>query len=125
VYEFLWMTKKQKQCIMLLKNSWFIITLQGVINDPFSFNLAGSVYGMRLNIPNRHDLIEPLLLPCGGLAFFDEASGISYRCECGAVVGSMGMPAHCKEEADKWEVQKALGGNGWDYFAEIDLNEKR
>lgn len=57
-------------------------------------------------------------LPCGGVAYFDEGSGISYQCECGATVGSIGMPKHCKDEAEKWEVQKALGGKGWDYYEE-------
>lgn len=61
---------------------------------------------------------DPMHLPCGGVAYFDETSGISYRCEhCGAVVGSIGMPQSCKNEADKWESWKALGGEGWDYFA--------
>mgnify|MGYP006282751199 CR=1 FL=1 len=51
-------------------------------------------------------------LPCGGVPVFDEGSGYSYRCDaCGAVVGSLGMPATCKEawheEMEKemmWEV---------------------
>ena len=59
-------------------------------------------------------------LPCGSMAYYDEESTChSYRCNsCDAVVGSVGMPKHCKEEADKWETQKALGGAGWDYFKE-------
>ncbi len=57
-----------------------------------------------------------MYLPCGGTAYFDEASGISYRCECGAVVGSIGMPAECKEEMVKYENWKTLGGQGWDYI---------
>ena len=59
-------------------------------------------------------------LPCGGMAYYDEESTChNYRCNsCDAVVGSVGMPKHCKEEAEKWEVQKALGGEGWDYFKE-------
>ncbi len=57
-----------------------------------------------------------LHLPCGGLAHFDEGSGISYRCEdCMAVVGSIGQPRQCKQEAEKYELIKALGGKGWDY----------
>ena len=61
-------------------------------------------------------VLNPIQLPCGGIAYFDKESGISFRCiDCFATVGSIGMPRHCKEEADKWEVQKALGGAGWDY----------
>ena len=57
-----------------------------------------------------------LKLPCGGLAIFDESSGIGYRCEdCMAVVGSMGQPDYCKEEAEKWQAWEILGGKGWDY----------
>lgn len=65
-------------------------------------------------------LIDPIRLPCGGTAYFDESSGISYRCECGAVVGSIGMPKSCQDEADKWKAWEALGGKGWDYFAEAE-----
>ena len=61
-------------------------------------------------------LTKPMQLPCGGVAYFDFESGISYRCEtCGAVVGSIGQPDECKEEARKYDVIKALGGKGWDY----------
>ena len=56
-------------------------------------------------------------LPCGGAAHFDDESGISYRClNCLAVVGSIGMPKHCKDITEQWEMQKVLGGAGWDYF---------
>lgn len=35
-------------------------------------------------------------LPCGGLPRFDDGSGFSYRCDdCGAVLGSIGMPSQC------------------------------
>jgi hypothetical protein len=55
-------------------------------------------------------------LPCGGIAFFDQESGISYRCmTCLTTVGSMVQPQHCKDEAEKWEILKRLGGKGWDY----------
>lgn len=65
--------------------------------------------------PNtRADLI-PMYLPCGGTAYFDESSGISYRCECGAVVGSVGQPQSCQDEAQKWDNWVTLGGKGWDY----------
>lgn len=64
--------------------------------------------------------LDPMSLPCGGIAYFDESSGISYRCECGAVVGSIGQPQRCKDEAKKWEVWEALGGQGWDYYAGVE-----
>lgn len=61
-------------------------------------------------------LTKPMYLPCGGTAFFDFESGISYRCEtCGSVVGSIGQPDECKEEIKKYDVIKTLGGKGWDY----------
>ncbi len=62
--------------------------------------------------------IDKMYLPCGGTAYFDLSSGISYRCECGAVVGSIGMPQLCKDEMIKWENWSKLGGNDWDYFSE-------
>ena len=65
--------------------------------------------------------MDVMKLPCGGIAYFDEDSGISYRCElCNAVVGSIGQPKRCKEEAQKHDNWKTLGGKGWDYFAEIE-----
>jgi hypothetical protein len=67
--------------------------------------------------------MERIKLPCGGTAYFDHGSGISYRCECGATVGSIGMPKHCQEEAEKWDNWKTLGGEGWDYFTEIEERE--
>jgi len=56
-------------------------------------------------------------LPCGNRATFDYASGMSYRCEtCWAVVGSIGQPAECREEAKKYDVLQALGSKAyWDY----------
>jgi len=64
------------------------------------------------------DIFPPMQLPCGGTAYFDEGSGISYRCEdCMAVVGSIGQPQSCKEEAQKYENWETLGGKPWDYFA--------
>lgn len=60
---------------------------------------------------------QPMLLPCGGTAYFDESSGIGYRCEdCMAVVGSIGQPQHCKEQAQKYKNWERLGGQGWDYI---------
>lgn len=63
--------------------------------------------------------VDPMRLPCGGTAFFDEGAGYGYRCwDCMAVVGSIGQPQHCKDEAKKYEVWERLGGKGWDYFKE-------
>jgi hypothetical protein len=65
------------------------------------------------------DMNSLMKLPCGGIAYYDENSGISYRCgHCMAVVGSVAMPARCKEEMDKWDRWEALGGKGWDYYTE-------
>lgn len=73
---------------------------------------------MRYNntfLENVRDM-PPIKLPCGGIAYFDESSGISYRCEyCMAVVGSIGQPQRCKDEAKKYDNWKSLGGVGWDY----------
>ena len=54
-------------------------------------------------------------LPCGGAAFFD--GDYSYRCaDCMAVVGSMGQPRRCKEEAEKYDMLGKLGSAvKWDY----------
>jgi hypothetical protein len=69
-----------------------------------------------MNQEIEYGLGKPMYLPCGGVAYFDPDSGISYRCEtCFAVVGSMGQPQSCKEEAKKYDVWKELGGQGWDY----------
>jgi hypothetical protein len=68
---------------------------------------------------------DRMYLPCGGVAYFDEDSGISYRCElCNAVVGSIGQPKRCKDEAQKYENWKQLGGEGWDYFREPEEYEE-
>jgi hypothetical protein len=31
------------------------------------------------------------------------------------VVGSMGMPSHCRSKIEKWDLVKKLGGEGWNY----------
>lgn len=60
---------------------------------------------------------ENIFLPCGGMAFFDVNSGISYRCEdCGAVVGSIGMNKECYNQIKKYDMWKELSGRGWDYL---------
>ena len=60
--------------------------------------------------------MKPMYLPCGGLAYFDHNSGISYRCEdCGAVVGSIGQPRECADEAKKWDSYEKAKMWKWDY----------
>lgn len=61
------------------------------------------------------NIFAPKYLPCGGTAYFDTNSEISYRCECGSIVGSMGQPQTCREEAQKYEAWEAIGGKGWNY----------
>jgi len=65
--------------------------------------------------------LDPMKLPCGGTAYFDVESGISYRCwDCMAVVGSIGQPQSCKDEMLKYENWAKLGGKDWDYFEEAE-----
>lgn len=65
--------------------------------------------------------LPDIKLPCGGVAYFDTDSGISYRCyHCNAVVGSIGQPQRCKDEAQKYKNWEKLGGKGWDYHQEED-----
>lgn len=60
--------------------------------------------------------MDPIHLPCGSIARFDEGAGFGYRCEnCMAVVGSIGQPRDCVEEANKYKVLERLGGKGWNY----------
>lgn len=67
---------------------------------------------------------DPMKLPCGGTAYFDVESGISYRCmDCGCVVGSIGQPQHCKDAAEKYANWARLGGKDWDYLKEEDEYE--
>jgi hypothetical protein len=67
---------------------------------------------------------DRMALPCGGIAYFDEGAGYGYRCElCNAVVGSIGQPKRCKDEAQKYENWAKLGGEGWDYFREPEEYE--
>ena len=70
--------------------------------------------------------MDVMHLPCGGIAYYEEESTChSYRCtHCDAVVGSVGQPQRCKEEADKYEMLAAMGGQGWDYFAEPEEVEE-
>ena len=69
--------------------------------------------------------LPPIHLPCGGEAHFDEGAGYGHRCwHCMAVVGSIGMPQHCKDEMDKYEILKKLGGRvSWDYNEGCEVAE--
>ena len=68
-----------------------------------------------VKMPNR------IALACGATACFDHESGISYRCmDCFAVVGSIGMPQRCKDKEQKYKNWEALGGEGWDYFKDLE-----
>lgn len=63
-------------------------------------------------------------LPCGGTAYFDVESGISYRCmDCMAVVGSIGQPQECKDAAQKYDNWQTLGGKGWNYNKEVNYED--
>ena len=65
------------------------------------------------DFPHPADLMA---LPCGGIAYYDYKNEISYRCgQCDAVVGSIGMPKHCKDEITKWDNWEELGGKPWNY----------
>ena len=64
---------------------------------------------------------DPIKLPCGGIAYFDEGAGYGYRCElCMAVVGSIGMPSRCREEQEKWDMWAKLGGKEWDFYEGVE-----
>ena len=63
-----------------------------------------------------HEFYKPIPMPCGGTAYFDESSGISYRCDtCNAVIGSIGMPQSCREEYRKTEILDILAGKQKSY----------
>lgn len=80
------------------------------------FDSAPGGLGYKQELVDRYSLMK---LPCGGIAYYDENSGIAYRCgHCNAVVGSIAMPKHCKDEIDKWDAWEAMGGQKWDYYTE-------
>ena len=59
---------------------------------------------------------QPLHLPCGGTAIWEDDSILSYRCiDCGAVLGSIGQPKECVKIQENYTMWKKLGGMGWDY----------
>lgn len=56
--------------------------------------------------------MDPQVLPCGNIAYFDYGSGCAHRCEhCMAVLGSVGMPRECKQLQDMEKVVAKLKGN--------------
>jgi hypothetical protein len=65
---------------------------------------------------------DMMLMPCGGIAYYDEPRfGMNYYCaQCEAILGSDKQPRACKDEEAKWDLQKRLGGRGWDYFKDLD-----
>jgi hypothetical protein len=79
----------------------------------------------KMNQDTEYGLGKPMHLPCGGVAYFDPDSGISYRCEtCFAVAGSVGQPKSCREAAAKYDVLKQLGSNvKWDYNKGCEVTE--
>jgi hypothetical protein len=66
------------------------------------------------------DYTDYMVLPCGGVAYYDEPThGMNYFCaQCERILYN--MPEPCKREENKWHVIELLGGKGWDYFAEPD-----
>jgi|688.fasta_scaffold330566_2 hypothetical protein len=75
-------------------------------------NYFDQIYGE----PEVRIEFKPMHLPCSGTAYIDDGAGYGYRCDtCNAVVGSIGQPAQCKNEEQKFENWKKLGGKGWDY----------
>lgn len=58
-----------------------------------------------------------IYLPCGNRARWDRESEMGYRCmSCFAMVGSIGQPQHCVDEATKWKNLERMDGQGWDYI---------
>jgi len=61
--------------------------------------------------PPARSHIPPIKLLCGSTASFDDGSGCAHRCDnCGAVVGSVGMPRRCKDLYDMEDVVAKLCG---------------
>lgn len=57
------------------------------------------------------DNMQPIKALCGNTAYFDWSSGCAHRCEeCGAVIGSVGMPRECKALYEMEEVVNKLKG---------------
>lgn len=54
--------------------------------------------------------------PCGNEAVWDYESDMGYRCTtCFAMIGSIGQPKSCQDEANKYKMLEILGSKGWDY----------
>ena len=82
----------------------------------YDYDYAPGGVGYRDELTDYKSLMK---LPCGGIAYYDENSGISFRCgQCMTVVGSIAQPQRCKDEEDKWTNWEKLGGKGWDYFCD-------
>lgn len=63
-----------------------------------------------MNIPQPK--WKPIRLLCGNDAIFDRESEMGHRCvKCNAVLGSIGMPAACKELYRIEELVNKLKGN--------------
>lgn len=56
---------------------------------------------------------ETIKLPCGNFAHHNDGpNSYGARCEnCGAIIGSVGMPLHCKTLFDMENVVKKLKGH--------------
>jgi hypothetical protein len=68
-------------------------------------NYISDEFGEEVDPPDSLDLL------CGATASFDYSSGISYICNtCLCVVGSVSMPAECKEIYEADEIVRKLKG---------------
>ena len=60
--------------------------------------------------------LSSIKLPCGSTAIWDSPSDMGYRCtSCYAMVGSIGQPKSCVDEANLYKMMEVLGAKGWDY----------
>lgn len=60
--------------------------------------------------------LEPLYLPCGGMAFWDEDKLSGHRCTtCGQIIGSETQPKKCIDLLNQYLLVASLGGKGWDF----------
>ena len=72
-----------------------------------------------MNYQSDRYYVDPIDTACGNTASFDDGSGYGFRCDaCGAVIGSIGMPRHCKDLYDMEEVVAKLKGKK---HASIDI----
>lgn len=62
--------------------------------------------------------------PCGSRAKFSRGD-IAYVCtKCKGVWDTESMPASCRDEMHKWDEIQALGGEGWDFFQDLEVYRK-